>query len=133
VRGAAASFLAGRRGADATNAIITLLRKLPGDERLTAALANVVEGRVATVVSALETADDEIAPVLTAALARMHRTDASAALFAALESSNVCARKAAAPTLSAVGTPDAIAALQRALAADSDPEVRRICALLLSQ
>ena len=71
--------------------------------------------------------------MLTAALARMHRADASAGLLAALESSNLCARKAAAPTLSAVGTPEAIAALQRALVADSDPEMRRICALLLSQ
>ncbi len=133
VRGAAAAFLAGRRGADATNAIITLLRKQPGDERLTAALANVVEGRVATVVAALETADDEIAPVLTAALVRMHRTDASAALLAAMDSNNVCARKAAAPTLAAVGTPESLAAVQRALAGDPDPEVRRICALSLSQ
>jgi HEAT repeat protein len=133
VRGAAASFLAGRRGADATNAIITLLRKLPGDERLTAALANVVEGRVATVVGALETADDEIAPVLTGALARMQRADATAALHAALESTNVCARKAAAPTLAAIGTPEAIASLQRALTGDPDPEVRHIAALLLSQ
>jgi HEAT repeat protein len=100
---------------------------------LTAALANVVEGRVATVVAALETADDEIAPVLTGALARMHRADASAGLLAAMDSSNVCARKAAAPTLAAVGTPEAVAALQRALGGDPDPEVRRICALLLSQ
>jgi HEAT repeat protein len=133
VRSAAAGFLAGRRGGDATNAIITLLRKLPGDERLTAALANGVEGRVAAVVAALEGADDEIAPVLTGALARMNRADASAALLVAMDSANVCARKAAAPTLAAIGTPDAVAVLQRALTGDPDPEVRRISALLLSQ
>jgi HEAT repeat protein len=43
------------------------------------------------------------------------------------------ARKAAATALAAIRSKPALSALRRAAEADADPEVRRICALLLSQ
>jgi hypothetical protein len=54
-------------------------------------------------------------------------------LFEAMAFPNAAARRAAATTLAAVGSREAFAVLQRSSLEDPDPDVRRICALLLSQ
>ena len=51
----------------------------------------------------------------------------------ALSLANSRARKAVVTTVAAVGTREALTALKRAALQDPDPEVRTICALLISQ
>ena len=106
-----------------------------------AALALPVEGRVSGLVLALRDADDETAPVLASALARMRRPDAVRALIDAMGLASVAARKAAASPLAVLASQgrsherskDALAALRKAASEDPDPQVRQICALLLSR
>ena len=71
----------------------------------------------------------------SSALARLRRRRRDAALFAAHALAATCrARKAAAAALAALGTREARAALRtRRAPSDPDPEVRRICSLLLAQ
>ena len=83
--------------------------------------------------AALETADDETAGALTSALARMRRPDATAALLGTMTSANSRARKAAATTLAGLGQADALEILRVAAANDPEPEVRRVCSVLLSR
>jgi HEAT repeat protein len=56
---------------------------------------------------------------------------AGPALVRALGLVNTAARKAAATTLGGIGSKEALGALAAAAARDADPEVRRICAVLL--
>ena len=130
IRNAAIGFLAGRRGS--TPILIDLLRRHRSTPRLYDALAHGSADRVSELMAALEKADDFTAPLLTSALARMQRPDASAALLKALTLPHLPARKAAAVTLAGIGTRDALIALRAAAASDPDPEVRRICALVLA-
>ncbi len=130
IRNAAIGFLAGRRGA--TPVLIELLRQQRSSPRLHDALAHGSSDRVGGLLAALETADDETAPLLTSALARMQRPDALAALTRSLKMPHLPARKAAAMTLAGMATRDALASLRAAAASDPDPEVRRICALGLA-
>ncbi len=131
VRTAAIGFLAGRPDLEATQLLVELLARGPSAEKVLAALAIPSEGRITGLIAALESADDEAAPLLTSALARMHRADATAALFRAFRLPSVPARKAAASALGALGTREALDVLAAAASGDPDPEVRRICALLL--
>jgi HEAT repeat protein len=133
VRTAALGFLAARPTLAATETLIHLLGSGAPAERVLSALAIPSEERIAGVLSALQGAGDALATRLTSALARMRRPDAVAALDRALLLPNVAARRAAAVSLGALGTPVALQALRRASAGDPDPEVRRICALELSQ
>jgi HEAT repeat protein len=133
VRLAAIGYLAGREGVEAAQVLVDLLSTTTAVDRVQAALSMHVRGRIEGIVLALERADDELAPRLTSALARMRRRAATGALVSALHSANVCARKAAAATLAAVGTTQAVSALERASTEDPDPEVRTICSLLLVQ
>ncbi len=133
VRASAIGFLASRPGQEATNVLISLLPDPDRRQAAREALAIRAQGRVDALLTALEHADDELAPELTAALARMRRGEATAALFRALEIGNAPARKAAASTLAALGSRQAMDALQVHAAGDPDPEVRRVCALLLAQ
>lgn len=132
VRNAAVSFLAGIPTEEATVALARLVRVSPSLERILAALSLPTEGRIAGIVSALLSADDELAPLLTSALARMGRPEATAALIGTLELPNPAARKAAVTTLGGLGTASSLAALRRAADADPDFEVRRVAALALS-
>jgi HEAT repeat protein len=133
VRAAALGSLASRSGPEATAILIGLLGSDEAGARAMAALASPIAGRVHGVLGALQTADDELAPRLTTILTRLHREQPGGALLEALRSPNPAARKAAAGALRSVGSQEAMAALkQRALHDDSD-EVRRVCALLLSQ
>lgn len=129
VRTAALGFLAAQPTVESTAALIALLRGDAPDERVLPALSVASGGRIHGILTALESAGDELCQRLTSALARMRRPDATAALVHALTLPSVAARKAAAATLGALGTPAALEHLQRAAAADADAEVRRICAL----
>ncbi len=132
VRSSAISYLANRPGQEAT---LILLGLLPDPERraqVRAALSLYTEGRVHALLTTLESANDEVAPELTSALARMRRPDATAALFHALDNGSPAARRAAATALAAIGTPKAMEAVRDHAAHDPDPEVRRVCALLLT-
>ncbi|WP_437666292.1 HEAT repeat domain-containing protein [Sorangium sp. So ce1182] len=133
VRAAATSFIAGRPGVEATRSLIALLVSSRAPAPLLAALATPLPGRIDGILEALATADDELAPLLTAALARMRLPEAHAALLEALRLPRAPARKAAATTLAAVATREAFAAVEHASRTDPDPEVRRVSASVLSQ
>jgi HEAT repeat protein len=132
VRNAAIGFLAGRRGVDATARLVELLRRSPGTPRLHQALALASADRINGLERALQVADDELAPLLTSALARMARPEATAALIGTMASPHLPARKATAMTLAGVATREALETLRAGAAGDPDPEVRRICALVLA-
>src|SRR5690606_24554609 len=93
---AAIGFLAPRPEQEATASLVGLLAAPAPRARAAAALAVPSPGRVPGLLAALETASDELAPQLTSALARLHRPDATAALFHSIQLDNVAARKAAA-------------------------------------
>jgi len=133
VRTAAIGFLAATPGANATAALVSLLPGAISVEQIVAALAVDEEGRVDGLSAALDGADDETASALTSALARLRRADATAALVAAMTNANSRARKAAAATLAGIGNKEALAVLRSAATDDPEPEVRRICALLLAR
>lgn len=133
VRNAAVGFLGGRPGPDATRRLIDLLRVPQLRPQVLEALSLPVDGRIEALLSALDAAGEDLAPELTAALARMRRADATAALLQAFEGPNAIARRSAASALASVRTREALAALQRHATEDPDPEVRRVCALVLAQ
>lgn len=133
VRSAAVGFLATRPGTSATQALVSLLGDPALRERVVSALALPAEGRIPGLMTALEAADELVAPLLVAALARMQRADARAALVSALSTSSPAGRRAVAAAVAALGTVEAREALERAAAQDEDPEVRRACLLALSR
>ena len=133
VRSAAVGFLATRAGVPATQALVTLLGDVTLRERVVSALALPMEGRLPGLLAALDAADEMTAPLLVAALARMRRADARAALLQALTSASPSGRRAAAPAVAALGTVEAREALERASTDDEDPEVRRACLLALGR
>ena len=125
VRTAALGFLATREEPQATATLVGLLAHPAARAAALAALAQPVPGRIAGVQATLEAADEELAPLLVSALARMGRADATAALVDTLTGGHVHSRRAAAAALAALG-PSAHAELERAAAEDPDPEVRRV-------
>lgn len=133
VRMAALGFLGSRSAAEATLLLAGFLKDPALQERAQAVLATPEKHRVAGLLSALQTADDELAVQLTSLLARLSQVDATAALFEGLTLPNTAARKAAATTLGAMGSREALSALQRLSLADPDAEMRRVCSLLLRQ
>lgn len=133
VRSAAIGFLASRAEPEATEVLIELLASDAAQERAKAALLIRSEGRISGLLSALGSANHELAPIIISILARIDRPEARAALSCALELNNVAARKAAASALAARRTPEALVALRQAAQNDPDQEVRHICALLLSE
>jgi HEAT repeat protein len=131
VRNAAVGFLASRPGAEATAILVDALGRAADPERVVAALATPAAGRIDDLAAALGRADDERAPHLVAALARMHLPAASAALVAALSSPNPAARRAAASAVAVQPGAEAAQALRKVAVSDPDPGVRRVAALLL--
>ncbi len=131
VRSSAIGILGTRRGPGPVKVLVELLRSGGSAELAISALAIPVEGRIGHLLDALDEADEELAPLLLAALARMGTPESTAARIQALSLPNPAARKAAASSVAALGTPDAIAHLRRAATNDPDPEVRKVCALLL--
>jgi len=137
VKVAAIELLAIWPGSEATAVLIAAMtqRGKHGDvrARIARGLAQPTQGRVAGLLAALETADDDLAPALIAALGRVDPGDETSALFDALRLPNAAARKAAAGMLAARGTRGALAALSQLSDRDPSEEVRRVCALLLAQ
>jgi len=133
VRSAALGFLAAMPGAVTTGVLTDLLRSSGNDEDIVSALSVHVEGRITGLLAALETADDEVAAAVIAALSRLQRPDATAALMGAMASPNVAARKAAASALAVLASKEALTTLRHAAADDPAPEVREICAVLLAR
>ncbi|MET0411274.1 MAG: HEAT repeat domain-containing protein [Polyangiaceae bacterium] len=133
VSSAAIGFLGERAGSDATQILCALLARPALRHRVQGTLATPREGRVAGLLAALRSADDELAARLTSILARLNQPEATAALFEGMTLPNAAARKAAATTLVATGKPHAHALLHRLSAEDPDAEVRRVCSLLLAQ
>jgi HEAT repeat protein len=127
VRTAAVGQLGARSSREATAALISLLGNPAVRDRAVEALSSAPEARLSAIASALENAGQETAAALVAALSRMKRPDAFAALIDALAVPNVQARRAAAAALGALRVPEAAAALDRVLAHEPDPEVREIC------
>jgi HEAT repeat protein len=133
VRIAAIGILANWPGADATRHLIGLLTSRGSREDILRALATPVRGRIEGVLSALQTADDELAPRLMSILGRIDPDDATGAVLQALRLPNPAARKAAAAMLAAKSTRAALDALKQQALQDPSDEVRRVCALFLSQ
>lgn len=133
VRMAAVGFLGEHDRAEATQLLAGMLRDPVLGERVRAVLATPRRHRIAGLSAALHTADDELAAQLTGLLARSSQPEATAALFEAVTLPNAAVRRAAATTLRALGSREALATLQRLAAEDTDPEVRRVAALLLAQ
>ena len=133
VAATAMGILAQRPGVEATRALIGLYATNPATTRAFTALCASLPGRIEGILEALATADDELAAQLASALARMRRESANEALLAALGLPNPAARKAAATTLAALGTRQAHVALEQAARVDPDPEVRRVCTLVVAQ
>jgi HEAT repeat protein len=137
VQVAALELLAMWPGSEATSVLVAAMersskRGVPSP-LVAHALAQPTRGRIAGLLAALESADDDLAPALVAALGRVDPVDETSALFDALRLPNLAARKAAAGMLAARGTREALAALSRLSTSDPSEEVRRVCALLLAQ
>nr|WP_153868780.1 MULTISPECIES: HEAT repeat domain-containing protein [Myxococcaceae] len=126
VRTAALGFLAAREEPAATALLVGLLAHPAARAAALSALAQPVPGRIAGLQAGLESADEEVAPLVVAALARMGRADATAALVDTLKGGHAHSRRAAASALAQLG-PAAHAALASAAEEDPDPEVRRLC------
>ncbi len=132
VRSAALGFLSSLPLPGATAALVELAASPDERERVTQLLSVPAEGLVAGLASALDAADDGLAPLLAAALARLHTAEADQALMRAISRGSVPARKAAAASLASLHSPTAMAALGRAAETDPDVQVRQICGVLLS-
>jgi hypothetical protein len=97
-----------------------------------AALAQPVEGRVEGLADALKSATAETAPLLVAALARMHRADAELALEDGFATHGAAVRRAIAKALVVLQTGSARALLAHAATQDPDDEVRAISSAAVS-
>ncbi len=136
IREAAISKLAEWSGAGGTHVLVGLLASASSRDRALEALSLPAPGRIAGILAPLEGADTELAQSLVAALARMKRADARAALVSALEMPSAVARRAAAEALSALDAREwgeAREALARAAEHDQDAEVRRLAAAALGR
>jgi HEAT repeat protein len=133
VRTAAIGFLGARDTVEATLRLAELAAESGPSEQILGALARQSPGRVQGLVRALGAADDELAPILTAALARMHHPLARRALVDVLAASAPPARRAAAAAMAVIATPEMLEALRAAVENDPDLEVRRVCAASLSR
>lgn len=133
VRIAAIELVGSWPSVEATRVLTSALQHGRENRRIAHALAQPAIGRIAGLLAALESADDDLAPALITALGRVDPTEETSALFDALRLPNPAARKAAAGMLAARGTRSALAALSQLSTRDPSEEVRRVCALLLAQ
>ncbi|MGE0527767.1 MAG: HEAT repeat domain-containing protein [Bdellovibrionales bacterium] len=131
VSSAAIDFLSARPEQEATEVLVELLKSEATRDRARAALLVASEGRSAGLLVALESANDEFAPILISVLSRLETPEARSALLWAMKLNNAAARKAAATSLAARRDPELIAAVREAEQNDPDPEVRKICTLVL--
>ena len=135
----AIKFLAARTEFEATKILVHLLgpdslhynQAGPKQERLKTALRLPTEGRLPALFKILETANDELAPVVVAIISRIDSHDINEALVRLMKSNNTAVRKAAASVIAARRDPSLTSLLRDAANTDSDSEVRSICGLLL--
>ncbi len=132
VASAALGFLAALPGVEATAALVALAAVPAERERVSPFLSVPGAARVAGLSAALATADDELASLVASALARLHTHEADEALLSAMGSPSTAVRKAAAASLASLRTPRAMEALVRAASSDPEPQVRQVCAVLVS-
>ncbi|GAC1345761.1 MAG: hypothetical protein NVSMB23_22320 [Myxococcales bacterium] len=125
VRTAAIAGLGRRAEPAAVHALVSLLSQSTERARVIGALAFAAAGRIGGITAALESAGRDVAEGLIAALVRMNRPDATAALIEVLGGAAVEARRAAAVALGGVSSKEAQAALATAARKDPDAEVRR--------
>lgn len=130
VREAALSLLAERDDPAAAAALVDLALAADLDHPAHLALSRAGAARVQAIAARLSAADDQVAGVLVAALARMRDELATAALFEALRSGPPAARRAAAGALIGIGAEGARAAVAERARDDQDLEVRRVCAAM---
>lgn len=131
VSSSAIGFLAARPEQEATEALIDLMRNPSTQERARTALAVESEGRIPGLLVALESTDDELAPLLMAILSKVDRAETRAALLASIKLPNVAARKAAAAVLATRRDPEMKLAVREAAENDPVAQVREICSLLI--
>lgn len=132
VRNAAIELLAQRSNDRATRILLDLLEREPTAKKLSAALVRELDRRIPAIMARLQTADDVYARALVGLLSHSESRLSRAALDDAFASRHAPARRAAARALSLVLDDAARSALARAATTDSDAEVRRICAAVLS-
>lgn len=136
LRDAAVSLLAARGDRRAIEMLADVAQTVPLDHPAHLALSQSSDEqtrslapRVAVLAERLvDPARSSAAPILAAALARMHSPAATAALFGALAAAVPAVRRAAAITLAGIAADGARAAVARLAATDPDPEVRRVAA-----
>ena len=133
VRDAALSLLAERADREASDLLIETALACAPDHPAHAVLSIAAPVRIDAIAARLVVASDREAPVLAAALARMHDETATRALFTALFAPSPAARRAAASTLVALDADGARLAVRRAATDDPDPEVRRVCAAAVAR
>ncbi len=132
IQAAALSLLAERDDEPAARVLVEWAVKTDPEHPAHRALSRPGANRVLAVLARLSTADTRSAPILAAALARMHFEMANGALFEALALPNPAARSAAATTLVSLGADGADRAVSALAASDPDPDVRRVCAAALA-
>jgi HEAT repeat protein len=133
VRAAAVGFLGALPGPEPVRVLVELGRRSEERDRVLTMLSMPADGRAKALLEALGEADDEVAPLIANALARLSDAGGEQALATIFAGAALPARKAAASALAALGTREAQALLRRAADADPDPRVRQICAVLLVQ
>jgi HEAT repeat protein len=132
VRSAAIGFLAARPEQEATVVLVELLNHENTKDKARSALFVSSAGRLSGILLALESANDELALLLTSILVRMGNIDSQAALLTAVKMQNTAARKAAITSISTFqNRPEINAALKEAAEHDPDREVRQIAKLLI--
>jgi HEAT repeat protein len=127
VRDAALSLLAERQDEAAAHVLVDCALRSESDHPVHRALSRPGTARIGAILSRLKSADDRNAPVLVAALSRMHVDAATVALFDALALANPAARAAAASALVGANAEGAQGAVSVLAQNDPDPEVRRVC------
>jgi HEAT repeat protein len=132
VRSAALTLMEQRSDSRATHWLMEQLRDESRREWALRALAIPGDHRLEDILTALETADAVLAPMLVMILTRMQRADGNAAVVSLLGWENVFARRAAASALVASSTAEAREVLAISSKADSDDEVRKISSTGLS-
>jgi HEAT repeat protein len=131
VRDAALSLLAERQDGAAASLLVEHALRSDIDHPVQRALSRPGNARISAIMARLAGADSRAAPILVAALTRMHAANATVALFDALSLPSPSARAAAASALVAANARGAHGAVAKLVDSDPDAEVRRVAAAAL--
>lgn len=127
LRDAALSLLADQVGRPAADVLVDLVIATDPEHPAHLTLSRPSPARIEAIAARLATAEDGIAAILAAALARMAVPEATVALFDALSAASAAARRSAAVSLIAIDAPGAADAVRRLASDDPDDDVRRAC------